>query len=206
MPRNGIMRIPVSNADLDNGRFTKISRALKKRWPSPLSLMQAQNAMATFLGYRNLHDLQGRACPSAQFSPGKSFSRAEIRNSVTWQMFRRHGINFFHASDIVAGLHLNDLSIDAATMDAEIERISGKLHMENKWLILDEASQLFNPPLGIQKHLGSSMPTSPDMSSPCFLTNGFFAGRVWNSYWRSFLSITWTIYAKNPNTQTCKTT
>ena len=49
------MRIPVSNADLDQGRFTKISRALQMLWQlDSLSLMQAQNKMATFLGYRNL--------------------------------------------------------------------------------------------------------------------------------------------------------
>ena len=45
------MRIPVTRADLDSGRFTKISRTLIKCWPhGKLSLMQAQGMLAQMLG------------------------------------------------------------------------------------------------------------------------------------------------------------
>ena len=140
------MRIPVSNADLDQGRLTKISRALQKLWQlDSLSLMQAQNTMATFLGYRNLHDLQGNVCPASQFSPTKALSREAIRNTVAWQIFRRHGINFFRASEIAAGLHLNTLDVDALTSDADFERTQDQYRQRGQLLMVDEAWQYLNP-------------------------------------------------------------
>lgn len=140
------MRIPVSNADLDQGRFTKISRALQKLWQlDSLSLMQAQNTMATFLGYRNLHDLQGQACPASQFPPTPGLSRASVINAVAWQMFRRHGLNFIHAAEIAAGLHLKSLDIDGATSEAAFERTQDEYRQRGQLLIVDEAWQLLNP-------------------------------------------------------------
>ncbi len=131
------MRIPVSHADLESGRFTKISRALRKLWPlRPLSLVQAQNTMATLLGYRNLHDLQGSLVIIDRHTVSKRFSRSDIRNAVTWMMFRRHGIEISQGSEIANKLHLNTLDFDATTSDAEELRRAAEAAEQG--ILLDE--------------------------------------------------------------------
>lgn len=130
------MRIPVTCTDLSQGRFTRISRALQKLWPiGSLSLMQSQNTLSGLLGYRNHHDLQANAVTSiSTLEPGKRLSRAELVHSVTWQAFRRHGINIAQANEMASKLHLDTLDINAMTSS------------RGQFLMVDEAHQLLNVP------------------------------------------------------------
>lgn len=141
------MRIPVTQSDLDKGHLTKISRALQKLWPHcTLSLMQSQNTLSGLLGYRNLHDLQANAVASIPIpEAGKRPSRADLKHSVAWQAFRRHGMNIAVANEMASKLHLDTLDIDAITSDADFERLSVQMGAQGKFLIMDEASQLLEP-------------------------------------------------------------
>lgn len=138
------MRIPVTQSDLEQGRLTKISRALQKLWPlGSLSLMQSQNTLSGLLGYRNHHDLQANAVTSIPESEaGKRLSRADLVHSVAWQAFRRHGINFALANEMASKLHLDTLDIDANTSEAAYMRLSEQMSLQGRFLIMDEAHEL----------------------------------------------------------------
>ncbi len=146
------MRIPVTQDDLDQGRLTKISRALQKLWPlGHLSLMQSQNTLSGLLGYRNHHDLQANAMSSIPIpDEAKRLSRADLLHSVAWQAFRRHSINIAQANDLASKLHLDTLDIDAFTTDAAtaaaLAKLRDQMQTEGKLLVLDEAHTLFANP------------------------------------------------------------
>lgn len=139
------MRIPVTCADLNHGRFTKISRALQKLWPiGCLSLMQSQNILSTLLGYRNHHDLQAQAVPSLpEHQAGRYRSRVDFVRSVAWQAFRRYGMNLAQANDLASKLHLDTLDIDTKTSEADNERLLAKMNLQGKQVFFDEANALF---------------------------------------------------------------
>jgi len=161
------VRIPISKGDLDQGRFTKIARALQKQWKADsLSLMQSQNFLAGLLGYRNLHDLQAYAVPDiAQLSeeerPGR-LSRTAIVNAVAWQLFRRHQVSLAAATDFAAALHLNELAVDAITTDAMTERIFARERVLGRHLVLDEAHYYLNRPWS------EKTPTAIDAGLPAY--------------------------------------
>lgn len=146
------MRIPVTRADLDSGRFTKISRTLIKCWPhGKLSLMQAQGILAQMLGYRSLHDLQeavkrGQGVAAPEVLP----SRAQIIAGAAWKLSRRAPIPLAAASFLAEGLGLSNLDADAATQDANFERTFERMSTESKaqgkMLMLDETPAYLNPP------------------------------------------------------------
>ncbi|WP_199028873.1 hypothetical protein [Ralstonia sp. ASV6] len=144
------MRIPISQADLKQGRLTKISRALQKLWKADsLSLMQAQNLLAGLLGYRNLHELQANALadipqPPAGLLP-EGFSRAMMVSAVAWQLFRKHRLSLAEATRLAGALHLNELSVDSSTTDAITGRLIAREQARGRHLVLDEAHYLLNP-------------------------------------------------------------
>lgn len=137
------MRIPVSRADLDQGRFTKISRSLQKLWTATsLGLMQAQNLLSTFFGYRDFHDVQQSALDVCSW-PGPKHSRKDILEAVAWQMFRRQGLGLIEASEITKKLHLESLEIDTQTPDYEFQRLMELQSKETRYY-LDEAAYYFS--------------------------------------------------------------
>jgi len=146
------MRIPVTRADLDSRRFTKISRTLIKSWPhGKLSLMQAQGILAQMLGYRSLHDLQEAVKSGhAVASPGVALSRAQIIAGAAWKLSRHASIPLAAASLLAEGLGLSTLEADAATQDANFERTFEHMRRDSeghgKMLMLDESPAYLNPP------------------------------------------------------------
>ena len=140
------MRIPVTHSDLEQGRLTKISRALQKLWPlGNLSLMQSQNTLSGLLGYRNHHDLQAHAVASIPVpDSGKRLSRADLVHSVAWQAFRRHGVNIAQANEMASKLHLDTLDIDANTSESAIMGLSEQMYSQGRLLIMDEAHHLLD--------------------------------------------------------------
>ena len=140
------MRIPVTHSDLEQGRLTKISRALQKLWPlGNLSLMQSQNTLSGLLGYRNHHDLQAHAVASIPVPDGgKRLSRADLVHSVAWQAFRRHGVNIAQANEMASKLHLDTLDIDANTSESAIMGLSEQMYSQGRLLIMDEAHHLLD--------------------------------------------------------------
>lgn len=140
------MRIPVTQADLEQGRLTKISRVLQKLWPHVgLSLMQSQNTLSGLLGYRNHHDLQANTVASIPaLENGKMLSRADLVHSVAWQAFRRHGINIAQANEMASKLHLDTLDIDANTSEAAFKRLSDQMFSQGRLVMMDEAHQLLD--------------------------------------------------------------
>ena len=146
------MRIPVTRADLDSGRFTKISRTLIKCWPyAKLSLMQAQGMLAQMLGYRSLHDLQeavkrGQGVAATEVLP----SRAQIIAGAAWKLSRCASIPLSAARLVAEGLRLSTLDADAATQDANVERTFERMRKDSeaqgKMLMLDETPAYLNPP------------------------------------------------------------
>lgn len=149
------MRIPVTTSDLNQGRFTKIARALQKILPDEqMGLMQAQNALAILLGYRDLHELQSLATPSAPTNPKTLWSRETINNAVGWKLFRCHGARLEEAPDVAAKLHLNMLAVDDLTSEASLERIQHGADGKGKLLLLDEYAYYLEP---------SWNPNTPDL-------------------------------------------
>lgn len=138
------MRIPVTQSDLNQGRLTKIARALQKALPNEkLGLMRAQNALAVLLGYRDLHDLQ--SC-TTQPAPAKTqLSRFSINTAVGWKLFRHHGADLNTAANLAAKLHLQMLDVDAATPEASFERTQKEYQARGQLLVHDEFWDYANP-------------------------------------------------------------
>lgn len=137
------MRIPVTQADLAQGRLTKIARALEKILPINLGgLMKAQNTLCTLLGYRDLHDAQANA--TSTIPPGTKWTRTLIVNTVAWKLHRLHHMTIGHAHNLVQKLHLQTLDVDALTLDAANERLHAKLQSEGRMVIVDEWHSFFD--------------------------------------------------------------
>lgn len=138
------MRIPITKSDLDEGRLTKTARALQKLWSSELSLMQAQNVLSVLCGYRNLHDLQTNALANLN-TTANTLSRADIAAALKWRLTRAYGVPLIDGAALVAKLHLENLTIDAVTLDAALERSQADFRAQGKFLILDEAWSVDDP-------------------------------------------------------------
>lgn len=143
------MRIPVTLADLELGRITKIARALGKAWPlGRQGLSAAQNLLSSFLGYRDLHDLQACATPSVPWPVAKT-SRTEIANAVAWRMHRRHGIDLSSAVELVGRLHLHTLDADRCTIEARMAgTVANFRGSPSRLVMVDEAWPLLDPGYG----------------------------------------------------------
>ncbi|MTJ93970.1 MAG: hypothetical protein F8N36_14095 [Desulfovibrio sp.] len=140
------MRIPISVSDLQQGRLTKISRILAKRWPAgTLSLMQAQNTLAGLLGYRDLHDLQSNAEADISAPGAEGLTRADVVDAVAWRLSRRHHLPLGTAQEFAVQLHLQSLDIDALTAEAATERVMANWRHDGRLLVLDEFHQYVNP-------------------------------------------------------------
>lgn len=139
------MRIPVTQADLDQGHFTKIARALRKAFPGEsMGLMRAQNALAVILGYRDLHDLQVNARQSIPKLPA-GFSRSDIFKSVRWKLNRHHGVALTDAAVITSKLHFEALEVDSQTTDAAFEQLQKDASDRGQLIVHDEYWDLMNP-------------------------------------------------------------
>jgi hypothetical protein len=139
------MRIPISSADLDEGRLTKIAKVIKKRWPgAPLTLMQAQNVAAVGFGYLDLHNLQTVARETVSIT--KPISRTDITDTMAWRISRRYALPLPAARHLVSSLPIRDLSIDAATSERDFEGMQEQYRAKGKLLIMDEAAYLMGPP------------------------------------------------------------
>ncbi|CAN7567299.1 hypothetical protein [Acidovorax delafieldii] len=137
------MRIAVSQADLNSGRFSAISKSLAKAWPhGKLSLMQAQGKLAHLLGYRSLHDLQ-QAVKAHLLSPPKAATREQITDSVAWKLSRLAPMPLADAREVTHGLRLSMLEVDASTPEATFEEAQQSAEASGRWLVLDEAGALF---------------------------------------------------------------
>ncbi len=137
------MRIAVSQADLDSGRFSAISRSLAKAWPhGKLSLMQAQGKLSQLLGYRSLHDLQ-QSAKGRHLLPPKAATREQIAASVAWKLSRLAPLPLADAREAVKGLRLNMLEVDASTPEAAFEEAQKSVKASGRMLVLDEAGTLF---------------------------------------------------------------
>lgn len=142
------MRIPVTKTDLDGHRFSKISRALQKFWPNGrLGYLQAQSLLAELLGYRNLHQLQQEAPASAPESPSGSWSRQRILHCVAWNAFRGQRLGWNDAVELATRLHLDELEIDALTLEARWDAATLALleHDDSTSIFVDEAWDLMHP-------------------------------------------------------------
>jgi hypothetical protein len=132
------MRILVSVADVDSKRLTKVAKVLKKHWPlAPITLMQAQNLLASVMGYRDLHDLQGRLLKYIP-SPVPSYSRTSVRDALSWTLFRTHKLSFDQAHDLANLLPLKLLDFDAQTLEAKSEAKTKELAAKGMLLMMDE--------------------------------------------------------------------
>lgn len=139
------MRIAVSQADLDSGRFSAISRSLIKAWPhGKLNLMQAMGKLSQLLGYRSLHDLQ-QSAKGRLLSPPKPATREQIAASVAWKLSRLAPLPLADAREAVQGLRLNFLEVDARTPEAAFEVAQKEAQASGRMLVLDEAGALFGP-------------------------------------------------------------
>lgn len=137
------MRIAVSQADLNSGRFSAISKSLAKAWPhGKLSLMQAQGKLAHLLGYRSLHDLQ-QAVKAHLLSPPKSATREQITDSVAWKLSRLAPMPLADAREVTEGLRLSMLEVDASTPEATFEEAQKSAKASGQMLVLDEFGTLF---------------------------------------------------------------
>lgn len=139
------MRIAVSQADLDSGRFSAISRSLVKAWPhGKLSLTQAMGKLSQLLGYRSLHDLQ-QSAKGRHLLPPKAATREQIAASVAWKLSRLAPLPLADAREAVKGLRLNFLEVDARTPEAAFEVAQKEAQASGRMLVLDEAGALFGP-------------------------------------------------------------
>ncbi|MBO1010767.1 MULTISPECIES: hypothetical protein [Acidovorax] len=143
--KEGIMRIAVSQADLNSGRFSAISKSLAKAWPhGKLSLMQAQGKLAHLLGYRSLHDLQ-QAVKAHLLSPPKAATREQITDSVAWKLSRLAPMPLADAREATQGLRLSMLEVDASTPEAKFEESQKSALASGPMLFLDESGTFFGP-------------------------------------------------------------
>lgn len=139
------MRIAVSQADLDSGRFSAISRSLVKAWPhGKQSLTQAMGKLSQLLGYRSLHDLQ-QSAKVRLLAPPKPATREQIAASVAWKLSRLAPLPLADAREAVKGLRLNFLEVDARTPEAAFEVAQKEAQASGRMLVLDEAGALFGP-------------------------------------------------------------
>lgn len=136
------MRIAVSQADLDSGRFSSIARALAKAWPiGKLSLMQAQGVLSQALGYRSLHDLQ-QVAQARLLSPPMGLTRVQISDAVAWKLSRLAPMPLRQARELSRTLRLSMLDVDACTPEAAFEAQQKKAAESGRMLILDEMDSL----------------------------------------------------------------
>ena len=132
------MRILVSVADVDSKRLTKVAKVLKKHWPlAPITLMQAQSLLASVMGYRDLHELQGCLLKYIP-SPVQSYSRTSVRDALSWTLFRTHKLSFDQAHDLANLLPLKLLDFDAHTHEAKHEAKVKELAAKGQLLMMDE--------------------------------------------------------------------
>lgn len=129
------MRIPIFAADIEKKRVTNISRRLKKAWPSEVGLMQAQGIVAKAFGYRDMHDVHS-SVPSASSATGGPYSRTQMRQSIAWRLWRNYELAPEKSRNIAECLPINQLEIDAVTLEREFE-------ISRKQLVLDESYALF---------------------------------------------------------------
>lgn len=135
------MRIPVSVRDIQSKRFTKVAKKLQGRWVhGSLSLMQAQSLLATFLGYRDLHDLQSNLASLIVYDSSQKsmFSRDSVNVSIAWDVSRRHGVGFKPALGMVESLSLKILDFDFLTSDYRTEVFEAEQRKAGRFLIHDE--------------------------------------------------------------------
>ena len=81
------MRVPVYPDDLIRNRgFKSLSKQLQERWygSTPISLADAQKALARGLGYQNFHDLSetAKACPPDAPVPLEADVKQAIRSAI----------------------------------------------------------------------------------------------------------------------------
>lgn len=136
------MRIPVSHSDLEAKRFSKLAKTLRKCWAvEALSSMQAQNLMATLLGYRDLYDLQSNLVPEIRldYRAKSPFSRTEVHSSIAWVISRRHSISYGAALALVESLPLKIMDFDKLTGERKTETFLAAQRRAGELIIMDEA-------------------------------------------------------------------
>lgn len=113
------MRFPITESDIQSKRFSSIAKKLRKHWPlDPITLMQAQNILASMLGYRDFHDLRQcalRELPASFVSPQ---TRARVIESLMWESYRKQGIPLLSVHGLVSALPLRLLDFDAMTVES----------------------------------------------------------------------------------------
>lgn len=135
------MRIQISVSDIQSKRFTKVAKSLRKRWHlEPLSLMQAQNLLATFLGYRDLHDLKSNLVIMIAYraSDLAIYSRSTVCVSIAWDVSRRHPISFRSALTLIESLSLKILDFDLLTKEYRSEVFEAEQRKAGRFMIVDE--------------------------------------------------------------------
>lgn len=148
------MRIPVSQSDLESKSFSRLSKTLRKRWIlKTLSSMQAQNLMATFLGYRDLHDLQSNLSSEIRldYKAKSRFSRTEVENSIAWDISRRHPISYGSALALVQDLPLKIMDFDKLTSDRKTEAFLEAERLAGRFMMIDEMGFYMNGPRWFQE-------------------------------------------------------
>jgi hypothetical protein len=140
------MRILVSVDDVDSKRLTKVAKALKKHWPlAPTTLMQAQNNLATLLGYRDLHDLQGHLLKYINPQPCKPYSRTSVKEALSWDLFRKHRLSLDQAYTLASALPLQILDFDVQTSEAHEEAMTKKMAEQGHFVFFDEYAYYSQP-------------------------------------------------------------
>lgn len=135
------MRIQISVSDIQSKRFTKVAKSLRKRWHlEPLSLMQAQNLLATFLGYRDLHDLKSNLVILIAYKASEQaiYSRSSVCVSIAWDVSRRYPISFHAALALIESLSLKILDSDLLTKEYRSEVFEAEQRKAGRIMILDE--------------------------------------------------------------------
>lgn len=135
------MRIQISVSDIQSKRFTKVAKSLRKRWSlEPLSLMQAQNLLATFLGYRDLHDLKSNLVILIAYraSDLAIYSRSTVSVSIAWDVSRRYPISFRSALTLIESLSLNILDFDLLSKEYRSEVFEAEQRKAGRFMIVDE--------------------------------------------------------------------
>lgn len=110
------MSIPVTKADLEGQAISRLARAVMKFWPSERKpkLAEAQQFVATALGYDNLHDLQQTAI---DFYSDSCLDMPAIRAQVSNNL-KSAGFNAELASiDFAANWVLNVLECTSSSHD-----------------------------------------------------------------------------------------
>ncbi|MHC8365075.1 tyrosine-type recombinase/integrase [Pseudomonas sp. ZT5P21] len=91
------MRVPVYPKDLIRNRgFKSLAKQLQKQWCglTPISLADAQKALAQGLGYQNFHDLDkaSKACPPDEPVPPEAIVRQAIHSALQATLQREAGL------------------------------------------------------------------------------------------------------------------